>query len=83
MEGLRSYMLEHGITQTELAKRLGLEQPTVSDWINGHTHPRVETLLKLSEMTGLSVDELLKGRDPIEVVEVPGNGRAIGRKRPN
>jgi transcriptional regulator with XRE-family HTH domain len=62
MEGLRDYMVEHELTQAELAELLRVSQPTVSDWLNGNTKPTVDRLLSISEKIGLSVDELLKGR---------------------
>lgn len=62
MERLREYMEERGLTQGELAKLLDVSQPTVSDWINGHMAPSASRLLKISKKTGLSVDELLKGK---------------------
>jgi transcriptional regulator with XRE-family HTH domain len=55
-------MQERGLTQAALAKLLDVSQPTVSDWINGNTRPTVDRLIEISERTGLSVDELLKGR---------------------
>lgn len=61
MEGLRAYMESRGFTQIAIARLLGVSQPTVSDWLNGNTKPTAERLLELSEKTGLSIDELLKG----------------------
>lgn len=61
MDRLREYMEQHGLTQYELAKRLGVSQPTVCDWINGNFTPTAKRLLLISKRTGLSVDELLKG----------------------
>jgi transcriptional regulator with XRE-family HTH domain len=54
-------MAEQGLTQAQLASRLGVSQPTVSDWLNGIIKPTAKRLLKISKKTGLSVDELLKG----------------------
>lgn len=61
MEGLREFMTRRGMTQEALARLAGVSQPTVSDWLSGNTKPTVERLLDLSEKTGLSVDQLLKG----------------------
>ena len=47
------------ITQTELAKRLGVTQGAVSQWENGTTNPGIELLPKLAEILNCSVDELL------------------------
>jgi transcriptional regulator with XRE-family HTH domain len=55
-------MEELGLTQSALAQMLDVSQPTVSDWINGNIKPSADRLIKISARTGLSVDELLKGK---------------------
>lgn len=47
------------LTQTELAKKMGLTQARISDYERGKTTPTPETLLKLSEALHVSVDWLL------------------------
>lgn len=36
-----------GITQTELAKLLGVKQNTVSQWINGVNEPKCQTIVNV------------------------------------
>lgn len=48
-------------TQKEFAKVLGVSQATVSKLEKGVVLPNSETLLKLSEVSGKSVDWILKG----------------------
>ncbi len=36
------------LSQSELARRLGVSQPTVSDWENGKTEPSVDNLRTLA-----------------------------------
>lgn len=52
-------MEEHELTQVELARRMGVAQPTVSGWLNDDALPSAETLKELSRQTGLTIDELL------------------------
>lgn len=59
MERLAKYLSDAEISQVEFAKRLGVSQPTVSDWVNGAKHPSTENLIALSKVTGIGVDELL------------------------
>lgn len=59
MERLREHMEEEGITQAALGRKVGVNQSTVSDWLNGRIEPTVPNLKKLRRVTGLSVDELL------------------------
>lgn len=61
MERLREYMTEKGLTQAQLAAALKKSQPTISDWLSGNIKPSADSLVELSEYTGLSVDELLVG----------------------
>lgn len=48
-------------TLKELAKAIGIRQQTVSLYKNGETQPTPETLVKIAEFFGVSVDYLLTG----------------------
>lgn len=48
------------ITQKELARLLGVEDPAVSKYESGDNKPTVEGLLNISEFFGVTVDDLLK-----------------------
>ncbi len=45
-----------GLTQVELAERLGTKQSTLRMWELGKAQPNFQTLLKLSDTLGVSVD---------------------------
>lgn len=51
-----------GWTQTELADKLGVTNQAVSKWENGDSFPDTGLLVPISELFGVSVDELLKGK---------------------
>ena len=53
---------EKGMTQEQLAGRLGVNHRSVSRWENGHCMPDFSLLWPLSEELGVSVQELLEGR---------------------
>jgi len=57
---------EHDITQNDIAERLNISPQAVSKWENDITSPDIDTLIKLSEIFGVSVDELVgnKHREP-------------------
>lgn len=59
MKRLQKYLVDADITQTELARRLGVKQPTVWEWLHNQSSPSAENLQKLSRETGISIDELL------------------------
>lgn len=54
---LRKY---YKITQDELAGRLGVTRQAISKWENGVTLPDIEMLMKLSEIYGISINDILK-----------------------
>ena len=52
---------EKGFTQEQLGEKLGVTNKTVSRWENGNYLPPVEILQCLSEMYGISINEILSG----------------------
>lgn len=53
------HMKAKGITQVELARLMAVSQPTVWAWIHGRKTPTPENLIRLADLTGLTVDALL------------------------
>jgi len=47
------YRHEHGLTQRDLAKQLGVSQPRVADLESGEKSPTIETLAAISASTGI------------------------------
>ena len=56
---------QHGMTQLELAEKMGVTDKAVSKWERGESVPDVLTLVQLAEVFDVTVDELL--RDPNEI----------------
>ena len=52
-----------GLSQAELAERLHVTDKAVSKWETGRGMPAVDSLEPLAEVLGLSVSELLSGRE--------------------
>ena len=48
-----------GLSQVEVAKRIGVSDAAVSMWETGKTRPRASLLLKLANLYHCTVDELL------------------------
>ena len=65
---------EHNLTQNDIADRLNISAQAVSKWENDLTSPDIDTLLKLSDIFNISVDELL-GKKKQEPVYVPAEAR--------
>ena len=52
-----------GLTQEEVAEKILVSRVSVSNWENGKTLPDIASLISLSDLYDLSLDELVKG-DP-------------------
>ena len=50
---------KRGLTQKQLADRLGVKQQNVSDWERGERSPSVKNLKKLSEILNCQIDDLV------------------------
>lgn len=50
---------QSGLTQKDVAEKLGIHQSNVSDWENDISRPEYENLIELSKIYDVSVEELL------------------------
>jgi transcriptional regulator with XRE-family HTH domain len=53
---IRQWRLSAGISQTELARRIGTAQSAVSRWERGHDEPRLGTLAAILRACGLTAE---------------------------
>ena len=58
-ENIRRLRQEQGLTQGQLAERLGVSYQAVSRWENETTYPDIELLPAIAALFGVTVDELL------------------------
>lgn len=56
---LRARGKELGLSDTEVAHRLGLRQTRYSNYVNNEREPDLATLSKICKVLGISADELL------------------------
>ena len=66
---LRQLRKKKGVTQSEIANRLGVTQQAVGKWETGHSSPDPITLMRLAEYFSVSTDILL-GREGALVGEI-------------
>lgn len=52
-----------GLSQEELAEKLGVSRQSVSKWETGQSVPDLEKIIKLSDLFGVSVDELVRAEE--------------------
>ena len=67
---IASYRKRNGMTQARLAEKLNYSDKAVSKWERGESVPDVMTLVQLSELFEVTVNDLLQ--DPNELPENPG-----------
>ena len=70
-EQIRRLRMARGITQVELAHRLGISKQSVSNWESNNIQPSIELLEKTADLFGVTTDFLL-GREPLRVLDVSG-----------
>ena len=49
---------QHGLTQEQLAKRLGFNRTQAGKWKLGINEPNLQTLFRLADMFGVTVEYL-------------------------
>ena len=62
-ERLKQARTVSGMTQEQVAENIMVSRVTLSHWENGKTLPDIASLISLSDLYQISLDELLKG-DP-------------------
>ncbi|WP_027416502.1 helix-turn-helix transcriptional regulator [Aneurinibacillus terranovensis] len=55
-ENLTSARKAKNLTQEELAKMLGCQKGTVSNWENGHSNPSLADAFKVAEILGSDIN---------------------------
>ena len=70
-EQIRRLRTARGITQVELAHRLGVSKQSVSNWESNNIQPSIELLEKIAGLFGVTTDHLL-GREPLQMLDVSG-----------
>lgn len=65
-----------GLSQTQLAERIGVQKQSVSNWENNNIMPSVDMLEKLADFFSVSTDYLLSRESPnqsgVQVLDVTG-----------
>ena len=55
-----------GMSQEELAEKLGISRQSVSKWERAESSPDTDNLIALAQIYGVSLDELLMGKEKLE-----------------
>ena len=60
-EQIKKYRTEMNLSQEELAEKIYVTRQSISNWENGKNYPDIHSLLLLSSLFGISLDQLVKG----------------------
>lgn len=58
-ENLRSIRKEKGLSQKQVAEKLGVVESCYANWEQGRTEPSISMLRKLCEIFVINIDELI------------------------
>lgn len=70
-ERIKKLRILNGMSQVDLAARLGISKQSVSNWENDNIQPSIDMLLKLARLFSVSTDYLL-GLETRRYLEVSG-----------
>lgn len=60
---LRQLRLNSGLTQEQVAEKIGVTRQALSSYESGRTRPDIDMLLRLSEVYGTDIDGVVYGQD--------------------
>lgn len=67
---IKKYRKVIGLTQEEMANRLGVTTPAVNKWENGNSNPDIELLAPIARLLNISLDTLLSFHQKLTDVEI-------------
>ena len=79
-EKLKEARQNSGMTQEDVANKIMVSRVTVSHWENAKSLPDIVSLISLSDLYSISLDELVKG-DPIMTEKVKKDKKTADNNR--
>lgn len=76
---IRKYRKKAGMTQEEMALRIGVTAPAVNKWEKGSTQPDISLLAPIARLLGITTDTLLSYRDSLTAQEIADLIRKLDR----
>lgn len=71
-ERIRSLRTERNMSQNDLAETLKVSRQSISKWETDGATPDLDKLVSMSEIFGITLDELIKGAAPIPDMQASG-----------
>ena len=73
---IKKYRTNMNLSQEELAEKVYVTRQTISNWENNKNYPDIHSLLLLSSLFNISLDQLIKGDIEIMKKEIDKSGLA-------
>jgi len=77
---IKKYRHELGLTQEEMANRLGVTTPAVNKWENNNTQPDIGLLAPIARLLGITTDTLLSFREDLTDEEISVFVKVLDKK---
>lgn len=79
-DNLTKLRKKHKLTQVELAHQLGFSDKSISKWEQGDAIPDIETIKKIADLYGVSVDSLLEDKPQEDEIDTKERKRIMTNK---
>ena len=66
---LRELRSKSGLTQNEIANKLGVTGQTILNWENGIYEPKINQLIQLADLFSVSIDYLVERKTSVREVD--------------
>lgn len=74
---------KNGLSQEELAERLGISRQAISKWESGQSTPDLNKLILLSEIYNVTIDSLVKDSNEYDILQSSFNNNIYDSDRKN
>lgn len=74
-EQIKKYRIKKNMSQEDLAKKIYVSRQTISNWETEKSYPDIHSLILLSSLFEVSLDELIKG--DVEIMKKEINQESI------
>ena len=72
---IKNLRITNNLSQDDLAEKLYISRQAVSKWENGEATPDSDKLVQLAEIFGVSLDNLVLGKEPEKEIVVEQRGK--------
>ncbi|MCG4437262.1 helix-turn-helix transcriptional regulator [Erysipelothrix rhusiopathiae] len=64
---IKFYRTEQKMSQEMLAEMLNISRQSISKWERGESLPSIDNLIRLSEILGIPLNDLVKGKESFPI----------------